>query len=108
MSGRGGGGGDFEPTRKPSCDEIAEKTVLNSPVPAVLDELKKGDVLKLRVQTTANAKTVRAYWGQKVAGSITFANLRTLINCLEDGHTYTATVVEIRSGRCEVLIEPES
>ena len=104
MSGSGGsGGGSYEP--QPDCKDIVEKTVLNSPNAAVLAQLKPQDQLTLEVKPKGG-KTVVAVWKKQTAGSITFAQIAALKNCIEAGHKFIAVVLQIKSGRCEVLVKP--
>lgn len=86
------------------CD-IVEKTPLNSPKSAVLKQLKKGDVLA--VQASADGRSIVAVrGGVGVAGSLTPRRLADLLECLEKGRKYKATIVELRGAFCEVEVRP--
>lgn len=104
MSGSGGGGGYSEP--ESGCEGLVEKTVLNSPVAAVLGRLKAKDGLQLEVKTSKGSKIVVAVYKKQVAGSITIARLPALIKCIESGRDFVAIVLSVRSGRCEVQVQP--
>lgn len=103
-SGRAIGGGYLDD--KTDCKNLVEKTVLNSPDPVVLAKLKEKDILKLVLRRPGGKKIVVAEWKGAVAGSITFARLAQLIRCLEDNHKFVAEIMNVRSGRCEVLVKP--
>lgn len=103
MSGSGPG---YTPGGPPTGDcDIVEKTPLNSPKSAVLTQLKKGDVLA--VQASPDGRSiVAAKDGVGVAGSLTPRRLADLLECLEKGRKYKATIVELRGAFCEVEIRP--
>ncbi len=109
MSGSGngnGGGGWSGPDDAVDCANFFERTVINSPNPAVLKTLKVGDVLQVTVDAKRVVKVVTD--SGDVAGSVTSARMLQLINCIEDGFTYVAIVKSIDGGRASVEIRPES
>jgi hypothetical protein len=69
MSGSGGGGWNRVPSDK--CEDLAQDTILNSPNKAILQQLKTGDVLEVRVRKAGNAVVVEALYKGQVTGSIT-------------------------------------
>ncbi len=102
MSGSGGGYMPGGPTG--DCD-IVERTPLNSPKAGVLQQLKKGDVLQVR--PSDDRKSIVAQKdGVGVAGSLTPRRLADLLECIERGRTYKATIVELKGALCEVEIRP--
>lgn len=98
--GGGGGGGGGTPTT--NCASISAKVTLNSPDPKVIKTLKVGD--ELEVQLHGSAVVAVAASGH-IAGSITFPGVAAFKKCLEQGHSYVATVVALHIGNCEVQIQ---
>ncbi len=113
MSGGGGGrshvgSGQGTPDE---CTTVDIVTPLNSPNPAVVKDLKKGDVLSVAIHTSANnvksliAKDSRS----RAAGSLTPPSLVTIIACIEKGYEYSAAVLDDPSGGIvRVRIQPET
>lgn len=102
MSGSGGGYTPGPPTG--DCN-IVERTPLNSPKSGVLQHMKKGDVLDVR--TSDDGRSIVAYKGTQIAGSLTPRRLADLLECIEKGRKYKATVVELKGAFCEVEIRPK-
>jgi len=104
MSGSGPG---YTPGGPPSGDcDIVEKTPLNSPKSPVIKQLKKGDVLAVQPSTDGRS-VVAVKEGLGVAGSLTPRRLADLLECIEKGRKYKATIVELRGAFCEVEIRPK-
>lgn len=102
-----GSGGSYTPGGPPGGDcNIVERTPLNSPKSGVLQQLKKGDVLDVEPSDDKRSIVARK-GGVGVAGSLTPRRLADLLECLEKGHKYKATVVELRGAFCEVEIRPK-
>lgn len=103
--GAGSGGGGFEFT---DCSQIIERTILNSPDPAVIRTLSVKDILAVIVSDAGGATRVLVQNGSNIAGSITFGKLAALIDCIQQGNQYVAVVEQINGGSCTVQIRPES
>lgn len=103
MSGSGTG---YTPSGPPTGDcNIVERTPLNSPKSRVLKEIKKGDVLDVR--PSEDGRSIVAYDDRReVVGSLTPRRLADLLECIEKGRRYKATVVELKGAFCEVEIRP--
>lgn len=100
-SGGGIGGGGFA-GGEDKC-EIFEETPLNSPNPAVIKNLRTGEMLTLQIQ----GSSVVAYTqGGAIAGSITFRKMADLIDCVGEGWSYGAEVKRVSGGLCVVFIRP--
>lgn len=101
-----GSGGSYTPGGPPSGDcNIVERTPLNSPKSGILSQLKKGDVLD--VQPSDDKRSIVAVKpAVGVAGSLTPRRLADLLECIEQGRKYKATVVELKGAFCEVEIRP--
>lgn len=107
MSGGGGGGGGFVtgPNEHVDCKAIVEETILNSPVAEVLAKLNVSSVLSVEiVETKGRPSLVARASSGEVAGAITSENLRDLIRCIREGHSYRATVTELDGGLCRVEV----
>lgn len=102
MSGSGGNG---PPTNGNGidCSTLIFKTFLNSPSPSVLESLKKDDALRVAQKERRVLVVTR---NGEVAGSITSGQLPKLITCLQQGNSYTARVLSLKEGRCEVEVRP--
>jgi len=84
------------------CDELAEVTILASPVPTVIALLSVGTVLG--VELRAKPEIVVAVHTGTVAGSVVPGSLARLIECLKKGYRFTATVVTLDGGHCRVAL----
>jgi hypothetical protein len=101
-----GNNGDSNPPPPPTaCKDLQVITVLNSPNPAVLLTLKKGDCLTVKALTMGNQKVLAAFKDQEVAGSITDRSAPRFLSCIAKGFKYKATVLAIAGGRCDISIE---
>jgi len=101
MSGSGGGGGGGDSPTIDNCASFTRRTTLNSPEPKVLKTLAVDDELTVGLD---NGRVVVATDQGKVAGVLTFAGIAAFKKCLEAGYTYSATVVDLQLGNCEVEI----
>jgi hypothetical protein len=123
MSGSGGGGDDqgWRPNPKaapqprsgrggdatiPDVCNITETTNLNSVDRAVLATLQPGTQLDVVFQAGPPQRLVAQTAQGAVAGSITSPSMLQIIQCIQGGVRYTATVVSIRGAQCQVRIEP--
>ncbi len=98
----GSGSGGWTPTPpKNSCEKIAFRANVNSPQPAVLASLQVGHVLNVRLQISPATAVIVEHAGAAV-GALTGAAVNELVNCLQNGYTYTASVVSITGGNCTV------
>ncbi len=100
-AGSGGGGeagDDF-------CD-IREPAPLNSPKPAVVEQLKVHDVLKVVADQSGDRPILKVVDSSgNEAGSLTHRNHAAILDCIELGNSYIATVIEKAGGAVTVLIE---
>ena len=111
MSGPGGGGlsgsGDVPGPGGFDCALVSERTILNSPDPAVLAGLKVDDVLTVTLLDRSGRRLLAAVAADgRTAGSLTLPLLPRLLECMDQGFQYVAIVVEISGGRCIVHIRP--
>ena len=104
MSGSGGGPDWVTPTNN-SCAKLSQQTTLNSPNQAVLKQLKKGDILEIRLRPAGTTAVVEAMRGNDVAGTITSSVIQRLAECIQQGFVYVAEVMEdIKGGACKVHV----
>lgn len=98
----GSGSGGWTPTPpKSSCEKIAFRANVNSPQPGALANLQVGHVLNVKLQTVPTTAVVVEHAGVTV-GALTGASVNELVNCLQNGYTYTASVVSLTGGNCTV------
>jgi hypothetical protein len=106
MSGSSGGGGgsgggrEFPPVKTgDNCEKLDVPTLLNSPVPTVVANLKKGDRLEVVLRKAGSLARLEAVDSRgKVAGSLTPNELLQIVRCIEDGHDYVAVVMSDPAG----------
>jgi hypothetical protein len=111
MSGGGGGTSDWRPaggqiggdSGDDGCD-IVERTVLNSPVADVVKVLLVGSILSVVFVEGPPTRLVALDSDGRTAGAITSPRLVDLIECIQAGNTYVATVIALDGGRIEVEI----
>ncbi len=99
----GDGGGDGGPPQDDCA--FTEITVLSSPNQAVIQTLGVGSVLAV-VHETQPASRVVAMSNLDIAGSITSAKVMKMIECMNRGYNYAATIREIAGGRVTVEVHP--
>lgn len=103
MSGSGGGSWINQPGN--SCQALSELTTLNSPQKSVINQLKKGNILEIRVNKVGKAVIVEAVFNGQVAGTITSSIIQRLAECIEEGYEYVAEVIEnVQGGACRVQV----
>ncbi len=104
MGSTGSSGGWMPSTPSNTCERINFRADINSPQPLV-NSLRLRDVLAVKLQTTPSPAVVVEFKGA-VVGALTGSQINTLVNCLQNGYTYEATVVGIVGGRCTVQVTP--
>ncbi len=103
MSGNSGGGSPSFSRESKDCTTLSIRTHIASPNPAVISKLKIGDILE--VVLTPPTGPVQVITSKKdIAGSLLPPDIAQLIQCIVDGHSYKAKVIEINGGNCQVLI----
>ncbi len=111
MSGGGGGAGDWRPIGgqlggaegEDKCN-IIERTVLNSPVAAVVLTLSVGSVLSVHFVEHPRTRLEVLDGKGQTAGAVTSPRLIDLIECIQQGNNYEARVIGTDGGRIEVEI----
>lgn len=111
MSGGDGGGvndgswriGSGSPAGEDKC-EITERTVLNSPVAAVVSTLNVGDVLLVQLVTIPRSRLTAVTAQGQIAGAITATRIVDIIECIQNGSAYEAQVLSINAGRVGIEI----
>jgi len=89
--------------RQSDCSQLMVRTILASPVAAVLQSVNIGDQLLLRLEP-GRSVVIAVDPSGRAAGSIISPDLHNLIDCIRQGNSYTAKVLEIEGGRCVVQI----
>lgn len=98
---RGTGGGSVAGDDK--C-AIVERTVLNSPVPAIVAGLNVGDILTVELETNPRSRLVAKTVAGASAGAITSTSIVDIIECIQNGSAYVAEVLAINAGKVEIEI----
>lgn len=99
--GGGSGGGGSSPS---SCELLNFEAALASPDPELLRKVRVEWALRVEVRDVGASKVAVVVSNDGVVGSITSPQAVQLIDCLGEGHTYYAQVLEIRGGLCRVRI----
>lgn len=86
------------------CERINIRAGVNSPQAEALKDIKLNDVLTLSLQQTPQISIIVSS-DSHVVGSLTGPTIIQLINCIENGHQYSATVVDLDGGSCVVQVE---
>lgn len=103
----GGSGSGWTPTVPSSpCERINFRANINSPQPAVLGSLRLSSELDVKLQTVPAISVVVEYAGA-IAGSLTGTEVSKLINCIQNGFEYSATIVTIDKGNYTVQVTPK-
>ena len=113
MSGAGPGAGRAISESGPGmpddarCDQLRFSTNLASPDEDVLTTLDVGAVLTVGLERMpmGDAPRVVASVGESAAGAIV-TRLQTLIRCLQEGYSFSATVQYIDDGIVRVEVHP--
>lgn len=106
MSGSGGGGsGGGGPGYSSPCDTLRFDLQLSSPQPLVVATLNVGDVLTIAVVQMNGHVIVQVLSNGQPAGGLTGPEATRLRNCIDQGHNYTATVLQITGGQVRVRVE---
>ncbi|MGV8041496.1 MAG: hypothetical protein AB2L07_16020 [Thermoanaerobaculaceae bacterium] len=106
----GGGGGDTSASggrgsqdgRIFNCRTFRATVSLRSPNPAVLEKLKEGQQLPVRLSDDGHAVIVTS--GEETAGSVVLPELSDLVDCIKGGTRYEAKVLSVEAGACVVEI----
>lgn len=106
MSGSGGGGsGGGGPGYSSPCDTFRFDSQLSSPQAAVVRTLNVNDVLLIVVVPMNGQVVIQVLSHGHPAGGLTGPEATQLRNCIEQGHNFTATVLQIVSGQVRVRVE---
>lgn len=93
----GGGGAAFD------CASVSIQTTIMSPDPIVLAGLSAGDVLNVSLRT-ATGPLIAVTASGDTLGVIFTTDLSTLIDCINNGYDYKATILRISGAECHILI----
>lgn len=105
--GTGGGGGGT--TEGSPCISFTRTVALNTPIPKVVRSLRVGQLLRLELAGGQSTGRIEARTeNDDLAGAITFDGVSRLKQCLQEGYTYVAEVVQLPGGGvCMVAIRYE-
>ena len=102
MSGSSGGSGPSGPSSF-DCKDISTRATINSPDAAVLATVNVGDRLKIRLRSTTGPIEASTQ-DDRLLGSVYTSSASSLIECMNDGHSFTGKVLKVSGGYCEILI----
>lgn len=106
MSGSGGGGfGGGGPGYSSPCNTLRFDSQLSSPQAAVVRTLNVNDVLLIVVVPMNGQVVVQVLSHGQPAGGLTGPEATQLRNCIDQGHNFTATVLQIVGGQVRVRVE---
>jgi hypothetical protein len=105
MSGSGGGGGGSA-DQPIDCASVNLSTVLASPVPEVIAELKQADKLRLTLRDSTPPVIQALDQSDRVAGAIAVSNVTRLIDCMRQGYKYVAIVASVNGGEVKITVRP--
>ena len=88
---------------KAGCKHLVIRAQLFSRVPAVLVKLVKGD--KLPIFLISKGGPCVAMYGPLIAGTVIHRDLLQLIECLNKGVDFEATVRDVFGGACLVTVK---
>ena len=101
-SGSAGGQGGSDGSDP--CD-IVQTAPLNSPQPVVVQGLKANDILDVILNTSGTRAVLEVHKNGQVVGSLTHRGHINIINCIQQGHQYQATVTSIQGGSVQMQVE---
>ena len=91
------------------CASLMVETILNSPNPEVVPNLKKGQVLAIELREASGKATLVAVTDDgETAGSVTSPIVARILECIRRGFQYVARVQKTSGGCCDVEIRPRS
>lgn len=105
MSGSGGGFGGGGPGYSSPCNTLRFDSQLSSPQAAVVRTLNVNDVLLIVVVPMNGQVVVQVLSHGQPAGGLTGPEATQLRNCIDQGHNFTATVLQIVGGQVRVRVE---
>lgn len=105
MSGSGGGGSGGGPGYSSPCDTLRFDSQLSSPQAPVVATLSPGDVLLIAVAQMNGQVVVQVLRRGQPAGGLTGPEATQLRNCIEQGHNFNATVLQVNGGQVRVRVE---
>lgn len=105
MSGSGGGGYGGGPSYSSPCDTLRFDSQLSSPQASVVATLRSGDVMAIAVAQMNGQVVVQVLSHGQPAGGLTGPEATQLRNCIEQGHDFNATVLQVNGGQVRVRVE---
>ncbi len=83
---------------------IEEVTTLNSISPPGLRVVRVGDVLDVVFVSGPPKRLIAQLGGGQLVGSITSRSMLQIIECIQNGRQYSADVLTIQGGACQVRV----
>lgn len=104
MSGSSGGGYSGGSENYSPCESLRFDANLTSPKPSVVGTLKVGAVLTIVVAEMKDVIVLQVLAGGLVVGGLTALEAARLRTCIDQGHTYQATVLSLDGGQVRVRV----
>jgi hypothetical protein len=104
--GGGGGGGGFTGGDDVDCRQLVINTQLSSPKADVVGALAEGTELDIGIDLVNGTSVVGAKLEGRTAGGLAAPETARLRQCLEQGHNFGATVVQVTGGQVRVRVHP--
>jgi hypothetical protein len=102
----GSGSSGYVPTAPANpCGRLSFQATVSSPKPNVVSQLSVGSVLDVLLNAQGQG-VVLEHNGQTV-GALIGSHVAQLVNCINSGFDYQATVVQLNGGHCVVRIDPK-
>lgn len=105
MSGSGGSSYGGGPSYDSPCDTLRFDSQLSSPQAPVVATLSLGDVLPITVVQMKGQVVVQVLHNGQPAGGLTGPEATQLRNCIQQGHDFNATVLQVNGGQVRVRVE---
>ncbi len=105
MSGSGGGSYGGGQSYNSPCDTLRFDSQLSSPQAPVVATLNVGDVLPIAVVQMKGQVVVQVLSSGQPAGGLTGPEATQLRNCIQQGHNFNATVLQVNGGQVRVRVE---
>lgn len=100
-SGSGGASGGAD-----TCRQISELLRIQSPKPAAIRSLQVGDQLRVTASRGGPPLILTTTTGV-VAGSLVPSAGQKVLDCINAGHSFAATVLSIKGGICTVRLQAQ-
>jgi len=89
--------------KQSNCELLTINSVVTSPKPNVVSQLKTGDIVDIAVSPTSSYSVVVALFQGSELGSL-MSGAESLLDCIEQGYLFQGKVTRIHNGRVDLHI----